>query len=93
MYYEDKEESEENPRIHLRWELKSNLKLTHIDFIIPDPIPTSPSIYNYISVCGIGVKEIVKEEHADQREGNFIRCLEHRRLLPLWIFKENLKSD
>jgi len=67
--------------------------LAHIDFIIPDPISTSPSICNYISLCGVSVKEIICEEHAEQREGNFIRSLECRRLLPLWIFKENLKPD
>lgn len=55
-----------------------------IDFIISlYSISTSLFIYNYISLSGVGVKETFREEHADQRERNFMRSLECRRLLPL----------
>ena len=79
-----KEESENPPSQGTCKQLEiEKPPLTHIDFVIPDPIPTSPSIYDYISLCGIGVKETIIEEHADQREGNLTHSLERQCLLPL----------
>ena len=92
---EELEEESENPpsqRICEQLEIEKP-PLAHIDFVISDSISTSPFIYDYISLCGIGMKETIKEEHADQREGNFIHSLERRRLMLLWVFKENLKPD
>jgi hypothetical protein len=93
---EELEEESMNPppmRVEKQLEIEKPPPNT-IDFVISShSISTSLCIYNYISLCGVSVKEIICEEHADQREGNFIRSLECRRLLPLWIFKENLKPD
>ena len=65
-----------------------------IEFVIPlHTFHVSYCIYDHVFVCGIGVEEARLEELRTQREGNTLGSLQRRRLLPLWIFKQNLKPD
>jgi hypothetical protein len=68
--------------------------LFNVDFVIPShSFYTSPCLYDFIYVCDASVKEVRTEECSYQREGNILGSLQRRRLLPLWIFKQNLQPD
>jgi len=95
---EDKEESILPPQLPLSQQLdpKRETFLTPliVDFIFPlHTFKISHCIYDYIFICDIGVKEARIEERTNQREGSTLGSLQRRRLLPLWIFKHNLKPD
>ena len=65
-----------------------------IDFVFPfHTFHVSYCIYDHIIICGISVEEARFKELLVQREGSTLGSLQRRRLLPLWIFKENLKPD
>ena len=96
---EEEEEREEKefvdpPPISIHKQLEIEKPPLYIDFVISFHSTTaSLPIFNFISLCGVGMKKIISEEHADQRVGSITCSLQRRPLLPLWIFKENLKPD